>query len=67
MNSTLNFEPLLDSIQVSKILGISVGTLAVWRATKRYALAYIKVGRAVRYKKSDVEAFIAANEKGVVR
>lgn len=37
------------------------GTLAVWRATKRYPdLAYIKVGRAVRYRKSTVEAFIRA-------
>jgi hypothetical protein len=65
MNNALNFEPLLTAGETAVFLKVSIGTLAVWRSTKRYALAYIKVGRAVRYKKSDLEAFIAANGKGV--
>jgi predicted site-specific integrase-resolvase len=65
MNSLLNFEPLLTPLEAAAILQISVGTLAVWRATKRYPLIYLKIGRAVRYKKSDIEAFIAANRKEV--
>ena len=42
---------LLTPKQVSRILGISVETLNVWRATKRYNLPYVKTGRLVRYGK----------------
>jgi hypothetical protein len=40
--------------------GLSPRTLEVWRSTKRYALAYFKVGRCVRYRKSDLDDFLAA-------
>jgi len=63
----LNFEPLLTPLEVSEILQISAGTLACWRFTNRVALPYLKVGRSVRYKKSAVEEFIAANQKLVLR
>ena len=49
---------LLTPQQVSNILGISVGTLAVWRTTKRYNLPYVKAGRLIRYRMEDVQAFI---------
>ena len=49
---------LLTKEDVSKILGVTVGTLAVWRATKRYNLPYVKVGRLVRYRRSDITDFI---------
>lgn len=57
-------ERLLTKEQVSDILGISVGTLAVWRATKRYNLPYVKSGRLVRYRAKDVQAFINSRLHG---
>lgn len=42
-------------------LGIKTGTLAVWRTTNRRKLAYVKIGGRVLYRKSDLDAFIAAN------
>jgi excisionase family DNA binding protein len=54
----LNLEKLLTPKEAADILRVGVGTLAVWRATKRYALVYIKCGRAVRYRESDVQKFI---------
>ncbi|WP_035374579.1 helix-turn-helix domain-containing protein [Pseudoduganella violaceinigra] len=39
-------------------LEVSEQTLAIWRCTKRYPLPYIKVGRLVRYRLSDLEAFL---------
>jgi excisionase family DNA binding protein len=51
---------LLTPEEAAKILGLSVETLNVWRATKRYNLPYVKTGRLVRYKHSDIEAFIQA-------
>jgi predicted site-specific integrase-resolvase len=41
---------LLTPLEVSNILGISVETLSVWRATNRYPLPYVKAGRLVRYR-----------------
>ena len=56
---------LLTKEQVSEILGIAVGTLAVWRTTKRYNLPYVKVGRYIRYRMEDVQAFIESRlQKG---
>ena len=37
-----------------------MSTLAVWRCTGRFNLPFVKVGRAVRYRREDVEAFIAS-------
>ncbi|MBC8737567.1 helix-turn-helix domain-containing protein [Paraburkholderia sp. UCT31] len=52
---------LLDDVKTAVALGVSPNTLANWRATKRYPLPYVKVGRLVRYRLSDIEAFIASN------
>ena len=57
---------LLTPQDVSARLGISVATLATWRCTKRYPLAYVKVGRLVRYRTGDVEAFEIARLQEVV-
>ena len=54
---------LLTSEQVSEILGVNTHTLAVWRCTGRYNLPYIKTGRLVRYKDTDVAAFINSSTK----
>lgn len=51
-------DPLLTERQAAELLGVGQTTLQVWRSTRRYALAYIKVGRLVRYRRSDIEAFL---------
>ena len=55
---------LLTKEEVSSILGVSVGTLAVWRTTKRYNLPYVKSGRLVRYRQEDIQAFINSRIQG---
>ncbi|OBT10368.1 excisionase [Shewanella sp. UCD-FRSSP16_17] len=49
---------LLTPAQVSEFLGVTIGTLSVWRCTGRYPLSFIKVGRRVMYRQSDVESFV---------
>ena len=44
--------------EAAKILGVAPETLAIWRCTKRYPLPYIKIGRKVFYKGTDLQAFI---------
>jgi excisionase family DNA binding protein len=55
---------LMTPEQVAECLGISVETLNVWRCTKRYNLPYVKAGRLVRYRRIDVEAFVASRLQG---
>lgn len=49
---------LLTNDQAAAYIGVTPGTLEVWRCTKRYNIAYIKVGRLVRYKQSSLDTFI---------
>jgi len=51
---------LLTEREAAERLGLAYGTLCVWRTTKRYALPFVKCGRAVRYRGEDIDAFIAA-------
>lgn len=58
MNTNSDVEKLLSRQETAKFLGVTEGTLAVWACTKRYELAYIKVGRLVKYRYSDIIAFL---------
>lgn len=49
---------LLTPEQAAELLTITVGTLGVWRSTRRYPLPFVKIGRSVRYRLGDVQAFI---------
>ncbi len=51
---------LLNEQQAADFLGVSPGTLSVWRSTKRYPLPYLKVGRLVKYRRSDLEQWLAS-------
>ena len=45
-------------------LGVTPRTLEVWRCTKRHQILYIKVGRLVKYRQSDLDAWLAAQTVG---
>lgn len=48
---------LLWPEQVAEVLGVPTGTLANWRYQRR-GPAFVKVGRHVRYRRHDVDAWI---------
>lgn len=51
---------LLDNDPAANYIGIKGGTLEVWRSTKRHQIPYIKVGRLVKYRKSDLDAWLTS-------
>jgi excisionase family DNA binding protein len=51
---------LVDSNEAARLLNVTPGTLSVWRATRRYPLKYVKVGRKVRYRRQDLIHFLEA-------
>ena len=59
--ATPSKEILLTRKQAAERLGLRPQSLAAWATNKRYNLPYIKVGRHVKYRPSDIEAFLKAN------
>lgn len=49
----------VDDKQAAEVLDVKPTTLAVWRSTGRYRLPYLKVGRLVKYRISDLAEFLA--------
>lgn len=46
--------------EFAEMLGVTENTIVIWR-TKGFGPKYYKLGRSVRYKKADVEAWIDEN------
>lgn len=62
---TVNIENvLLKRDAAARYLGLKPQTLAVWVTRQADGPAYVKLGRSVRYRKSDLDAWI---ERNVVR
>lgn len=49
---------LLDEKQAAEVLTVEPGTLSVWRSTGRYKIPFVKVGRRVRYRRADLDAWL---------
>ena len=53
-----NKPQLLNRKEAAEFLGLKAITLASWKTTRRYDLPVIKVGRLVRYRITDLVAFL---------
>jgi excisionase family DNA binding protein len=62
MYQKTSVDNLLTPLQVAELLGVSSGTLAVWRSNGTCQIPYIKIGRCVRYKRSVIERFLDQQE-----
>ena len=49
---------LFDNRVAAHYIDVKPQTLDVWRCTKRYEIPYIKVGRLIKYRKSDLDAWL---------
>lgn len=50
---------LLSRPDAADYVGVKPQTLAVWASTGRYGLRFIKVGRLVKYRREDLDRFLA--------
>jgi len=53
-------DELLTEIHAADLMRLSVRTLQAWR-TKGFGPAFVRAGRAVRYRRRDLVAWIEAN------
>lgn len=54
-------ESLMTTEQLAKLLSTKPESIAAARAAGRLQLPYIKLDRLVRYRREDVDAFLAAH------
>jgi excisionase family DNA binding protein len=64
VGTSMFHSPLLTRKQAAEYLGVTEHTLSVWKCTGRYSLTCIKVGRLVKYRKSDLDAFLERRTVG---
>lgn len=60
-NKLYTSDSLLSRQEAADFLGIKKHTLEVWAVNKLQELKYVKIGRLVRYRYSDLLAFIERN------
>ena len=58
INSLREQSDLLTREQAAEFLGVAPNTLAIWACEGRYDLPMVKVGRLVRYRRSDLVAWL---------
>lgn len=62
MTTTAKPDRLMTTAEAARVLSLRPQTLHEWRSTGRMpSLRFVKMGAAVRYRESDVQAFIERN------
>ena len=54
---------LLNAEQAAQYLGVAKQTLHNWRSSGRYRLPCLRVGRLVRYRRSDLDAWLESRKQ----
>jgi excisionase family DNA binding protein len=62
--STATSSDLLNREQAAEYLGVRPQTLSSWACLGRYELPFIKVGRLIRYRKGDLDAWLETRRVG---
>ncbi len=60
MQAIFDSDALIGEVQAAKRLNLSVRTLQAWR-TKGSGPSFVRAGRAIRYRKRDLWAWMDAN------
>ncbi|MGB2938510.1 MAG: helix-turn-helix domain-containing protein [Phycisphaerae bacterium] len=59
-------QKLLTRAEAARYLDVKPQTLACWASTKRYGLAYLKIGGSVRYRRVDLDRWLNSRIIGPV-
>lgn len=54
---------LIDPAPAAELLGVTEGTLSVWRSTGRYSLPFVKVGRKVKYSRKALDSWLESRTR----
>lgn len=56
-------DELLNEVEAAAAIDVTPGTLSVWRSTGRYGIPFIKIGRNVRYRRSDLVSWLESRTR----
>jgi excisionase family DNA binding protein len=59
-----NRKNLMTRKEAADYLGVKEQTLACWACAGRYRLPFVRIGRLVKYRQQDLDAFILENRIG---
>jgi excisionase family DNA binding protein len=59
------FQSLISAEQAADYLGVSTRTMANWRCRGFPNIQYTKIGRCIRYRLSELDAYIAKHSHNV--
>ena len=62
----MSMSELLDTIKAGEYIATPPKTLVTWRCRGRVKIPFVRIGGNIRYKRSDLDAFIAANTHGSI-
>jgi excisionase family DNA binding protein len=60
LSSISSGDELLSEAATAELLGVQPNTLAAWRSKGSQSLPFVRVGRLVRYRRQDVNAWLEA-------
>lgn len=58
---------LLTTEEAAALVDAKPQTLAIWRCTGRHNLPFVRVGRLIRYRETDILAWLDRNTVGAPR
>jgi excisionase family DNA binding protein len=64
MSIVVSHPEMLTRDAAATYIGIRPQTLAVWAITAKYGLPMVKVGRSVRYRRSDLDKWLERRTVG---
>jgi len=64
MGAWIGAETLFSNAEAAAYIGVEKETLDCWRCSGRYLIPFIKVGRLVKYRKSDLDEWLNSRRVG---
>jgi len=58
MSLSFNQDVLTDTAGASQLLSIPEGTLVKWRSTGENNIPFIRIGRGIKYRTTDLKAYV---------
>jgi len=59
--NSLDIDRLVNTLDASKLLSIPASTLIKWRSTGEVRLPYVRIGRLIKYRTSNLKEFIESH------
>jgi excisionase family DNA binding protein len=56
----VDHDSLMTRQEAARFLQVNAQTLASWACNGRYKIPFMRVGRAIRYRRSDLESWLAS-------